>query len=33
MIGAVIEPKVADAVKDILVNEAALVEKWISENA
>ncbi|WP_297005693.1 DUF2505 domain-containing protein [uncultured Corynebacterium sp.] len=33
MIGAVIEPKVSDAVKDILVNEAALIEKWISENA
>ncbi|AGP31680.1 DUF2505 domain-containing protein [Corynebacterium terpenotabidum] len=33
MIGAVIEPKVADAVKDILVNESALVEKWIAEHA
>lgn len=33
MIGAVIEPKVADAVKDILVNEAALIDKWLSENA
>lgn len=33
MIGAVIEPKVADAVKGILVNEAALLEKWIAENA
>ena len=33
MIGSVIEPKVADAVKDILVNEAALVEKWLAEQA
>ena len=33
MIGPVIEPKVADYVRDIIVNEAALVEKWINENA
>lgn len=33
MIGAVIEPKVADAVKSILINEAALVEKWLAEHA
>ncbi|WP_334143273.1 DUF2505 domain-containing protein [Corynebacterium nuruki] len=33
MIGAVIEPKVADAVRDIIVNEVSLVEKYISDNA
>ncbi|AWT25328.1 hypothetical protein Csp1_05090 [Corynebacterium provencense] len=33
MIGAVIEPKVADAVKSILISEAALIEKWIAEQA
>lgn len=33
MIGAVIEPKVADAVRGILVNEAALIEKWIADHA
>ncbi|MGO1948213.1 MAG: DUF2505 domain-containing protein [Mycobacteriaceae bacterium] len=32
MIGPVIEPKVADYVRDIVVNEASLVEKWITEN-
>lgn len=32
MIGPVIEPKVADAVRDIITNEAALVEKWVNEN-
>jgi hypothetical protein len=33
IIGPVIEPKVADYVREIIVNEASLVEKWISEKA
>lgn len=32
MVGPVIEPKVADAVRDIINNENTLINKWIEEN-
>jgi len=30
--GPAIEPKVAEALSELVANEAALTEKWISEN-
>lgn len=32
MVGPVIEPKVADAVRDIINNENTLIDNWIKEN-
>ena len=32
MVGPVIEPKVADAVRDIINNENTLIDTWIKEN-
>ena len=33
MMGAVLEPKVAEWVEEFLTREAALIQKWISDNA
>ena len=33
MMGAAIEPKVADALGELFNNEGKLTEQWISENA
>ena len=33
MMGAVLEPKVAEWVEEFLTREASLIQKWISDNA